>query len=113
MSVPVLFACLMVAGVVAPVAASGRVRADDAVEVSPTSTVPTPVGPTTTQVASGAPLPGAAVGAPRVGPLDAGVGTGRGGGVWWLFGLGAAQVATLFVMTRRSRARLSTRDVAP
>jgi len=97
---------------VSPVAAVGRVRGDDAVEASTPST--TSVAPSTTQVASQAPVPGAAVaGAPRVGPLDAGVGNAGGAGVWWLFGLGAAQVAILFVMTRRSRARLSPQDVAP
>jgi hypothetical protein len=97
---------------VSPAAAIRDADADDAIEASTASTAP--VAPTTTDVASGAPVPGAAVaGAPRVGPLDAGVGNGRGAGVWWLFGLGAAQVATLFVMTRRSRARLSPQDLAP
>jgi hypothetical protein len=89
----------------------GRVSAADSAVETP---APTPGGsvPATVLVASGAPIPGAAVAdAPRVGPLDAGVGGARGHGVWWLFGLGALQVVGLFVMTRR-RARLSTPDVA-
>lgn len=68
----------------------------------------TPGPDTTVQVASAAPVPvPAAAGSPRVGPLDAGVGGAPGRGVWWLFGLGGLQVAGLFIMTRRSRARLS------
>jgi hypothetical protein len=99
-------------GFVSPAAAVGHARTDEAVEASTASTAP--VAPSTTLVASEAPTPGAAVaGAPRVGPLDAVVGDGQGAGVWWLFGLGAAQVVILFVMTRRSRARLSPQDVAP
>ena len=94
---------------VAPAALVGSAHADEA---SPSTTLATTLA--TPQVASEAPTPVVAVaGAPRVGPLDAGVGDGKGAGVWWLFGLGAAQVAILFVMTRRSRARLSPQDVAP
>ena len=87
--------------------------ADSAVEASSPSTVE--AGPTTTvQVASEAPTPGAAVAdSPRVGPLDAAVGGTPGRGVWWLFGLGGLQVVGLFVMTRRSRARLSAPDATP
>jgi len=109
-SVPVAALTIVVVALVSPAAAT--VHADDAIEASTVSTASP--APTTTLVASEAPTPGAAVaGAPRVGPLDTGVGDPRGGGVWWLFGLGAAQVAILFVMTRRSRARLSTQDLAP
>jgi hypothetical protein len=114
-SVPVAaLSIVMVAVLAVAIGSPAAIRyahADDAIEASTESTAP--VAPTT-KVASEAPIPGAAVaGAPRVGPLDAGVGTGRSSGVWWLFGLGAAQVAILFVMTRRSRARLSPQDLAP
>jgi hypothetical protein len=104
------------AATVAPLSVVGHAHADDAIESSPASTAAAAVSAgatTTTLVASEAPTPGAAAGRPRVGPLDSGVGSRGGSGVWWLFGLGAAQVAILFVMTRRSRARLSTHEAAP
>jgi hypothetical protein len=104
------------AATVAPPSVVGHAHADDAIESSPASTAAAAVSDgatTTTLVASEAPTPGAAAGRPRVGPLDSGVGSRGGSGVWWLFGLGAAQVAILFVMTRRSRARLSTHEAAP
>jgi hypothetical protein len=99
------------------VAAPSAASADDAVEASTASTastVPAAGSPTTVRVASEAPSPvAAAADAPQVGPLDAGVGGTAATGVWWLFGLGALQVAGLFVMTRRARIRLSTPEPAP
>jgi hypothetical protein len=85
--------------------------ADGAVAASTPSGATTPTTVTSLRVASEGPTPGAVAVAPRVGPLDAGVGGAPGHGVWWLFGLGALQVVGLFVMMRR-RARLSSPDTA-
>ncbi len=106
-------AVLTLSAVVSPAHATGQDTSTTVTSTTVTSTTSTTTVTSTTQVASEAPTPGVGAGEPRVGPLDDGVGGGPSSGVWWLFGLGGLQVAGLFVMTRRWRARLSTPDVAP
>lgn len=80
-------------------------RAQDA--SPPESTAP--------HVVSEAPVPAGEVAggpAPQIGPFDATVGASGIGGVWWLVGFGGLQLAGLFVITRRARARLSASDAA-